>query len=142
MDLEQRPLSGAALRALRGALRGRPRALKADFGGVAFDGHVFPLIVADGEIAGAVAVGVDASEAQSAVLFLSTHDPLTGLLNRHQLLEALNHYADTGAARGALVVFDIDRFAQINEIAGHAAGDELLCAIADRMRFLEIDGHS
>ncbi|MGC2128486.1 MAG: bifunctional diguanylate cyclase/phosphodiesterase [Candidatus Aquilonibacter sp.] len=141
MDLEQRPLGGAALRALRGALRGRHRALKADFGGVAFDGHVFPLMVENGEIAGAVAVGVDAGEAHSAVLFLSTHDPLTGLLNRHQLLEALNHYADPGAARGALVLFDIDRFAQINEIAGHAAGDELLCAIADRMRFLEIDGH-
>jgi len=141
MDLEERPLGGAALRALRGALRGRHRALKADFGGVAFDGHVFPLMVENGEIAGAVAVGVDAGEAHSAVLFLSTHDPLTGLLNRHQLLEALNHYADPGAAGGALVLFDIDRFAQINEIAGHAAGDELLCAIADRMRFLEIDGH-
>ena len=141
MDLEAQPLSGVALRALRGALRGRHRALKTDFGGIAFDGHVFPLMVEDGEIAGAVAVGVDTSEAHSAVVFLSTHDPLTGLLNRHQLLEVLRHYAEAGTAGGALVLFDIDRFAQINEIAGHAAGDELLRAIADRMRFLELDGH-
>ncbi len=141
MDLEARPPSGQLLRALRSALRGRHRAIKTELGGVVFDGHVFPLVVNEGEIAGAVAVGIDASEAESAVLFLSTHDPLTGLLNRHQLLEVLDHYAKNGVASGALVLLDIDRFAQINEIAGHLAGDQLLCAIADRMHFLEIDGH-
>jgi diguanylate cyclase (GGDEF)-like protein len=78
--------------------------------------------------------------AQNAVLFLSTHDPLTGLLNRHQLLEVLAHYASADAT-GALVLFDIDRFAQINEIAGHAAGDQLLRAVGERLRFLEADGH-
>jgi diguanylate cyclase (GGDEF)-like protein len=82
----------------------------------------------------------DQMQAQNAVLFLSTHDPLTGLLNRHQLLEVLGHYAD-GDRTGALVIFDIDRFAQINEIAGHAVGDQLLRSIADRTRFLEADGH-
>jgi len=83
----------------------------------------------------------DHMQAQNAVLFLSTHDPLTGLLNRHQLLEVLDHYAAEEESSGALVLFDIDRFAQINEIAGHAVGDQLLRAIADRMRFLEADGH-
>lgn len=83
----------------------------------------------------------DQIQAQNAVLFLSTHDPLTGLLNRHQLLEVLDHYADQIGTRGALVLFDIDRFAQINEIAGHAVGDQLLRAIAERVRFLEADGH-
>ncbi len=78
--------------------------------------------------------------AQNAVQFLSTHDPLTGLLNRHQLIEALNAYADQ-SRNGALVVFDIDRFAQVNELAGHAVGDQLLRAIAERVRFLEEDGH-
>ena len=141
MDLKARPPSGELLRALRSALRGRHRAIKTELGGVAFDGYVFPLTVSEGEIAGAVAVGIDASQAENAVLFLSTHDPLTGLLNRHQLLEVLDHYARAGGASGALVLFDIDRFAQINEIAGHLAGDQLLCAIADRMHFLEIDGH-
>lgn len=83
----------------------------------------------------------DQMQAQNAVLFLSTHDPLTGLLNRHQLLEVLEHYANNGDRSGALLLFDIDRFAQINEIAGHAVGDQLLRAIADRTRFLEADGH-
>ncbi|HEY5341344.1 MAG TPA: bifunctional diguanylate cyclase/phosphodiesterase, partial [Candidatus Aquilonibacter sp.] len=82
----------------------------------------------------------DQMQAQNEVLFLSTHDPLTGLLNRHQLLEVLDHYS-SGERSGALVLFDVDRFAQINEIAGHAVGDQLLRAIADRMRFLEADGH-
>lgn len=80
------------------------------------------------------------AQAQTAVQFLSTHDPLTGLLNRHQLLEALGAYADQ-QRNGALVVFDIDRFAQVNELAGHAVGDQLLRAIAERMRFLEGNGH-
>jgi len=83
----------------------------------------------------------DQMQAEDAVLFLSTHDPLTGLLNRHQLLEILEHYADASGTRGALVLFDVDRFAQINEIAGHGVGDQLLRAIADRIRFLEADGH-
>ena len=53
--------SGALLRALRSALRGRRSELRARFGGAEFDGYVFPLIVERGEIAGAVAAGLDAS---------------------------------------------------------------------------------
>ncbi|HUA09304.1 MAG TPA: EAL domain-containing protein [Candidatus Acidoferrales bacterium] len=140
MDLETHPPAGSLLRALRGALRGRHRTLSTDVGGIHVDGHVFPLTVEDGKIVGAVFAGVDRREEQT-VLFLSTHDPLTGLLNRHQLLQILEHYRKSNGATGALVLFDIDRFSQINEIAGQAAGDKLLRAIADRMRFLEADGH-
>lgn len=82
----------------------------------------------------------DAAQAQYTVQFLTTHDPLTGLLNRHALIETLSTYADE-ARRGALVVFDIDRFAQVNELAGHTVGDQLLRAIGERIRFLEDEGH-
>ena len=43
----------------------------------------------------------DQMQAQSTMLFLSTHDPLTGLLNRHQLLEVLGHYSASDAHRCA-----------------------------------------
>jgi diguanylate cyclase (GGDEF)-like protein len=141
VDWETSPPQGALLRALRSALRGRKTHLATDFNGIAFEGNVIPLRSSDGEVVGAVLAGVDARVNDETVLFLSTHDPLTGLLNRQQLLSVLDHYAMQPDTRGALVILDIDRFAQINEIAGNAAGDALLCAIADRIRFLEADGH-
>lgn len=141
VDIDARAPDGPLLRAFRAALRGRKTALSAEFDGVAFDGCVFPLRDGEGDIVGAVAAGVDARASDDTVLFLSTHDPLTGLLNRQQLLDVLAHYAREAGAHGTLVIFDIDRFAQINEIAGNSAGDDLLRAIAERIRFLEADGH-
>ncbi len=139
------PKAGRLLRALRAALRGHRVAFSADLGEVRIEGYALPLTARDGEIVGTIAVGIvfdsaDFVQAQNTVEFLKTHDPLTGLLNRHQLLEALNAYADQ-SREGALVLFDIDRFAQVNELAGHAVGDQLLRAIGERVRFLEGEGH-
>jgi diguanylate cyclase (GGDEF)-like protein len=60
------------------------------------------------------------------------HDPLTGLANRHQLLE----YAGTVLRRPgvtALVVIDLDLFREVNETLGHLAGDRLLAEVARRL---------
>jgi diguanylate cyclase (GGDEF)-like protein len=60
------------------------------------------------------------------------HDPLTGLANRHQLLE----YAATVLQRSgvtALVVIDLDLFREVNETLGHLAGDRLLAEVARRL---------
>ena len=64
---------------------------------------------------------------------LSRHDSLTGLLNRRSFDEALEAqlaYTRRYGSGGALLVIDLDRFKQINDEFGHAAGDEALCAVA------------
>lgn len=66
-------------------------------------------------------------------------DELTGLPNRRMLMDRLEHAM--AAARqaplgGALLYLDLDRFKNINDARGHAAGDTLLAAVALRLRTL------
>ncbi|MEX2275710.1 MAG: diguanylate cyclase [Actinomycetota bacterium] len=75
-------------------------------------------------------------EAEAQVAFLAYHDPLTGLANRallEELLEAALARARRSATAVALLFMDIDGFKEINDTLGHHAGDELLCAIAERL---------
>jgi diguanylate cyclase (GGDEF)-like protein/PAS domain S-box-containing protein len=63
-------------------------------------------------------------------------DPLTGLANRSYLAAHLEQ-AIARAERGdtiAVLLLDLDRFKVVNDTLGHGAGDELLCAVADRLR--------
>lgn len=56
-------------------------------------------------------------------------DPLTGLANRHACMERLRLACRQAAATGeplALVLADLDGFAQVNEAVGYAAGDQVL----------------
>jgi diguanylate cyclase (GGDEF)-like protein len=67
----------------------------------------------------------------------SMTDPLTGLFNRRsleQLLEREVLLAERHGQALALVMIDLDRFKQINDTYGHAAGDYLLKAFADCCR--------
>ncbi len=64
-------------------------------------------------------------------------DRLTGLANREGLLLALNGLVARAAAGGggfALLFMDVDRFKLVNDTLGHAAGDELLREVAQRLR--------
>jgi diguanylate cyclase (GGDEF)-like protein len=69
-------------------------------------------------------------------------DPLTGLANRNGLRHGLNRIsaecaADEGSTRRAtLLVLDLDRFKQVNDALGHDVGDQLLIAVAERLRAL------
>ena len=75
--------------------------------------------------------------AQEQAQLLARHDALTGLPNRRvfaaELEAALDRVRDGGAVFSVFVI-DIDRFKQINDLHGHAAGDLVLCEIADRLR--------
>jgi diguanylate cyclase (GGDEF)-like protein len=65
------------------------------------------------------------------------HDPLTGLANRRYLDEILTRHAEICALQGggaALLHIDLDRFKQINDTLGHAAGDAMLIRASEVLK--------
>jgi diguanylate cyclase (GGDEF)-like protein/PAS domain S-box-containing protein len=77
------------------------------------------------------------AEAQKQLQHIAYHDPLTGLPNRVAFQESLDEaIARARAHRAAVAVLfvDLDDFKLINDSFGHMAGDELLCAVAERLR--------
>lgn len=63
-------------------------------------------------------------------------DSLTGLLNRHGLLQALGRAvadARTGQAEYAVLYLDLDGFKAVNDTYGHAMGDALLISVSERL---------
>lgn len=71
---------------------------------------------------------------QSELAYRALHDPLTGLANRNMFQERLDH-AFLISERGAAVLWiDLDHFKEVNDIFGHEVGDEMLIAVADRLR--------
>ncbi len=64
---------------------------------------------------------------------VSSRDALTGLSNRRQFEAAINREVDRVARNGEpalLLVLDIDHFKKVNDTHGHAAGDEVIKAVA------------
>jgi len=80
-------------------------------------------------------------EAEEHSRYLAFHDTLSGLGNRALLSERITA-ALRGSRRGrcSLLIIDLDRFKQVNDAYGHAAGDELIRAFAKRLSALVRSG--
>lgn len=66
----------------------------------------------------------------------AAHDPLTGLVNRAQMLDLVQHALHRSQRSGSLVgllFVDLDYFKVVNDTLGHGAGDTVLAAVAERM---------
>lgn len=70
------------------------------------------------------------------IAHLARNDALTGLPNRSSFLEWLSRQTGETSPHAsiALLAIDLDRFKEVNDIHGHAAGDQLLVRIAERMK--------
>ncbi|THF56510.1 sensor domain-containing protein [Pseudothauera rhizosphaerae] len=104
-----------------------------------FDTIKVPLFHTDGSRNGLVSIGRDITErrhAESEIERLAYFDSLTGLPNRHLLLDRLAHalaVAQRSGHHGALLLLDLDYFKTLNDARGHEMGDRLLKAVAERL---------
>ncbi|MEO5363450.1 MAG: EAL domain-containing protein [Magnetococcus sp. DMHC-8] len=111
------------------------------------DGGIFPkwiainaICTAAGELSHYVAIFLDISErkdAEQRLEQLAFYDALTGLPNRLYFRDRLAHaiaLATRQASQTALMFIDLDRFKWVNDNLGHAAGDDLLKEISQRLQ--------
>jgi diguanylate cyclase (GGDEF)-like protein len=82
-------------------------------------------------------IGLDNADAQAALAMRAATDPLTELANRRAFAQRLDEELERGRRHArpvAVVLFDLDRLKEINDLHGHQAGDRALLHVAARAR--------
>ena len=115
------------------------RLRKPDGSIVWFDGHGRALRDSENRLVAVEGILTDITERKIAaekIAALARTDSLTGLPNRATFLERLNlefARARRGGNQFAVHYLDLDHFKDVNDTLGHPVGDELLCAVAERL---------
>ena len=89
------------------------------------------------ELRARIMAGKRILELQQSLRFAATHDSLTNLLNRSEILAAIDQERARGGREGkptTIIMADIDHFKRINDSLGHAAGDEVLKEVGRRLK--------
>lgn len=97
-----------------------------------------PAVVAPPTFYLAVALTSRLDTATRLLRSTSLTDPLTGVLNRRGFFEAVEEFAHANERFGVAMV-DVNRFKQLNDTHGHAAGDAALICVADWLAALAGD---
>ncbi|HEY0910753.1 MAG TPA: EAL domain-containing protein, partial [Bradyrhizobium sp.] len=116
-----------------------------EFDGRRKNGEVFPVEASfsrwqgtDGLQYGAILRDISARKREAdRIRYLAEYDTLTGLANRNTLqvaLAAMISRAEPGGSEVVLLVVGLDGFQQINDMLGHASGDLVLRAVAERLK--------
>ncbi len=102
--------------------------------------HVVNNLLDDPAVRGVVVNSWDVTERKALEEQLrhqALHDPLSGLPNRALFMDRLEHALARANRRGskvAVVFTDLDNFKVINDSLGHKMGDQLLVAVAERLK--------
>ena len=121
-----------------------PIQARGDFLGVIVAGYPETLANADRDdlvdrmegLAGQAAAALDNARLLDRVRDQALRDPMTGLPNRPLIEDRATHALRSAAREGrsvGLLFVDLDRFKIVNDTLGHAAGDRLICRVADRI---------
>lgn len=129
--------SGFTVHAAKPVAAGAQRAVLRLSGKPAFDGETY---------IGFRGTGADITEEfyrEEETARLARYDSLTGLSNRYRMKHVIDATltAFKAAKRNcAILMLDLDKFKHVNDTLGHAAGDELLKQVADRLkRSIEVE---
>jgi diguanylate cyclase (GGDEF)-like protein len=89
------------------------------------------------ELRARIMVGKRILDLQQSLSFAATHDFLTDLLNRSEIVAALQREISRSEREGrsaTVIMADVDHFKAINDTMGHAAGDTVLKEVAERLK--------
>ena len=104
--------------------------------------NAVPILDDEGTLQQVAVTFIDITEhrlAADKLVSLATRDPLTGLANRATLQEEITlalAVAQRSRLAVGILVMDLDRFKQVNEVLGHSVGDQLLVLAAQRVATL------